>query len=128
VNEANIVIWMVDLIGNDKDNHNKAKWMEPIAKKIFHSRMEMELTQNGIIVDGFKEWENIVCRPGKRLTYMIEVQNELDNNVLCTIKAIKGDITTKQGVIIGRDMQVVRQAEFVGEGSCQSIIVSFLCQ
>jgi hypothetical protein len=33
--------------------------MEAIAKKICHSRMEMEMTQNGIIVDRFKEWENV---------------------------------------------------------------------
>ncbi len=86
----------------------------------------MNMTQNGMILDGFKEWENVVCRPSKGLTHTIEVRNELDNNVLCTIKAIKGDIAMKQGVIIGRDMQVVHQIGFVGEGSCQSIIVSFL--
>ncbi len=75
---------------------------------------------------GFKEWETVVCRPGKRLTHTTEVRNELDNDVLCTIKAIKGDVATKQGVIIGRDMQVVHRAGFVTEGSSQSIIVSFL--
>jgi hypothetical protein len=104
VNEANVVIWTADLIGHDKADHNTAKRMEAIAKKIRHSRMEMEMTQNGIIVDGFKEWENVVCQPSKHLTYTIEVQIELNNDVLCTIKAIKGDVATKQGVIIGRDM------------------------
>jgi hypothetical protein len=126
VNKANVVIWTADLIGHNKVNHDKTKRMEAIAKKICHLRMEIEMTQNGIIVDGFKEWENVVCWPGKLLTHAIEVRNELNNNVLCTIKAIKGDIMTKQGVIIGRDVQFVRRAGFLGEGSRQSIIVSFL--
>jgi hypothetical protein len=107
VNKANVVIWTADLIGHDKADHNKAKRMEAIAKKIRHSRMEMDMTQNGMIVDGFKECENVLYRPSKSLTHTIEVRNELDNNVLCTIKAIKGDVATKQGVIIGRDVQFV---------------------
>jgi hypothetical protein len=97
-----------------------------LPRRSINLRMEMGMNQNGIIVDGFKERENVICRPDKRLTHMIKVQNKLNNNILCTFKAIKGDVATKQGVIIGRDMQFVHWAGFVGESSPQSSIVSFL--
>jgi hypothetical protein len=83
----------------------------------------MEMTHNGIIVDGFEEWENIVCWPGKHLTCMIKIQNEFDYDVLCKIK---GGTATKQGFIIDGDTQFVSCTGFVGEGSHQSIVVSFL--
>jgi hypothetical protein len=44
VNEANVVIWMADLIGNNKADQDKAKRMEAIAKKILHLMMEIEMT------------------------------------------------------------------------------------
>ncbi len=122
VNKANLDISMANLIGHDKADHDKAKRMEAIVKKICYSRI-MEMTQNGIIVDGFKELENIVCQTGEHLTHMIQVQNKLDYNILCKIK---GDTTMKQGFIVDGDMQFVSRAGFVGEGRHQSIVVSFL--
>ncbi len=123
MNKANVIIWMADLVQHNKADHDKAKRMEGIVKKIRYLRMEMEMTQNGIIMDGFKEWENSLCRPGERLTCVIEIRNEFNYDVLCKTK---GDAVTKQGFIIDRDMQFVGRVGFVGEGSRQSIIVPFL--
>jgi hypothetical protein len=47
---------MADLIGHNKIDHNKAKRIEAIVKKIRSPRTELEMTQNGIIVDGFGDW------------------------------------------------------------------------
>jgi hypothetical protein len=83
----------------------------------------MEMNQNGINVDGFKEWKNVVCWPGEHLTRTIEIRNQTNDNGLCKIK---GDTRTKQGFVIDGDMQFVLCVGFVGEGSCHSIVVSFL--
>ncbi len=123
VNEANVVIWTADLVGHDKADHAKAKRIAKIVEKIRDSRMEMEKNRNGIIVDGFEEWENVVCRPGERLTRRIEVRNESDYDVQCEIK---GDAATKQGFVIEGDMRFVLRAGLLGEGSRRSIVLSFL--
>ncbi len=97
MNEANVGIWTTDLVGHNKVDPNKAKRMEGIVMKIHYSMMEMEMTQNGIIMYGFEEWENVICWPGERLlTCMIEIQNKFDYNIL---SKIKGDDATKQGFI-----------------------------
>jgi hypothetical protein len=107
---------MVDLVGLDKANHNKAKRMEAIVKNICYSRMEMEMTQNAIIMDGFGEWENVLCQHGEHLTCMIEVWDEFDYDIFFKIK---GDTTTEQGFVIDGDMGFVSCVGFDGEGSCQ---------
>jgi hypothetical protein len=123
VNEANVIIWTADLVGHDKADRDKAKRIEKIDEKIRDLRVEMEMNRYGIIVDGLEEWENVVCRPGKRLTRTIEIPNESDYEVPYKIK---GDVATKQGFVIDGDMQFVLRARFVGEGSRRSVVVSFL--
>ncbi|KAL3776572.1 hypothetical protein ACHAW5_000336 [Stephanodiscus triporus] len=113
VTEENIIIWTADVAGRGK----KARRVARIVEKIRHSREKLEEDQNGIVVDRFEEWEGKVCRLGERLARRIEIRNDSNVDVLCTVK---GDVARQRGFVIDGDL------DFELRGGCsREIVVSF---
>jgi hypothetical protein len=110
--EENIIIWTADVAGR-----GKARRIARIVEKIHESRKKFEEDQNGIVIDRFEEWEVKVCRLGERLARRIEIRNDSNVDVLCTIK---GDVARQQGFVIDGDLTF----ELRG-GSSREIVVSF---
>ena len=114
VGEENVIIWKVDVEGNDKANR-----IARIVEKIRNARTDLETNQNGIIINKF-EWEDRVYRLGERLTQCITIRNESDIEVLCTIKC---DAAMQQGFSIDGALKFP-----LNSGSSQEIVVSFLAR
>jgi hypothetical protein len=126
VTEANVVIWTEDLVGHDKDDHDRMKRIVKIVDKIRNEREGMEMNRNGIAVGGFESWENAVCRPGERLARVVEIANSSNVDVLCDIKS---EAASKQGFVVDGAARFVLHgrgaSEFAGTGERRSITVSY---
>lgn len=128
VAKENVIIWMEEVNKFDGARVptiivvdaavDKSTRIARVVERIRKNRKELESNRNGIVISDI-EWEdNMVFRLGLRITQLVNVRNDSDIDVLCTIQ---GDAARSRGVILEGETRVNLQSR-----SSHCIRISFL--